>query len=115
MTNISIFCKVDQIRNTVSDQNRLKKSYLDSGAWDDQAPVCEPIVCPPPLAPDNGRVKGSARRFQDSVVYECDQGFTLIGSQVCIMARNEIIYNIEISLLCDCVHVRAVDNLIPTK
>ena len=54
----------------------------EAGSWDAQPPVCEPLLCPFPDSPENGKVKGSAVRYEDSIVYECNEGYTLVGPQV---------------------------------
>ena len=51
-------------------------------SWDGVPPVCVPVLCPEPASFLNGRIRGSARRYSDSIVYECQAGFTLLGPQV---------------------------------
>ena len=54
----------------------------DSGSWDQPLPVCVPVICPEPDQIENGVVRGSARRFEDSIVYECKPGHTLLGAMI---------------------------------
>ena len=51
-------------------------------SWSNSPPICVPIICPEPDPINGGRVRGSARRFGDSVSYECSAGNTLLGPKV---------------------------------
>ena len=55
---------------------------LETGTWSKPIPVCVPIICSEPDHVLNGLMKGSARRFDDSIVYECNPGYTLLGPRV---------------------------------
>jgi CUB/sushi domain-containing protein len=57
-------------------------SCTREAVWDRNLPVCVPTMCEEPSVFLNGRIRGSARRFGDSIVYECQSGFTLLGPQV---------------------------------
>ncbi|XP_065178736.1 uncharacterized protein LOC135809334 [Sycon ciliatum] len=55
-----------------------------SGIWSQPPPECNVIECCEPSAPENGRIVGSnvRRRYEalrDSVQYECDSGYRLMG------------------------------------
>ena len=54
----------------------------ESGSWNKPLPVCVPVICPEPDEIEGGVVRGSARRFEDSIVYDCRPGYTLLGSKV---------------------------------
>ena len=54
----------------------------ETGTWSHPLPVCVPVVCVEPEPVKNGVIRGSARRYDDSIVYECSPGFTLLGSRV---------------------------------
>ncbi|XP_022239603.1 locomotion-related protein Hikaru genki-like [Limulus polyphemus] len=54
---------------------------LKNQRWSDFPPVCEVIVCKPPIPPENGRVlDGGHHLAGDMVTYTCHIGFVLIGS-----------------------------------
>ena len=54
----------------------------DKGTWNYPLPVCVPTICPMPEPLENGHVRGSARRYDDSIVNECNSGYTLIGPKI---------------------------------
>uniref|UniRef100_A0ABI7W878 Sushi domain-containing protein n=1 Tax=Felis catus TaxID=9685 RepID=A0ABI7W878_FELCA len=49
--------------------------------WSDPLPKCEEIVCPEPQEISNGTIQNPRKTYvyQQSVKYQCNQGFTLIG------------------------------------
>ncbi|XP_030157749.1 complement decay-accelerating factor isoform X8 [Lynx canadensis] len=49
--------------------------------WSDPLPKCEEIVCPEPQEISNGIIQNPRKTYvyQQSVKYQCNQGFTLIG------------------------------------
>ncbi|XP_042782317.1 complement decay-accelerating factor isoform X8 [Panthera leo] len=57
-------------------------SLVDQGVeWSDPLPKCEEIVCPEPQEISNGSIQNPRKTYvyQQSVKYQCNQGFTLIG------------------------------------
>ncbi|XP_058557380.1 complement decay-accelerating factor isoform X14 [Neofelis nebulosa] len=57
-------------------------SLVDQGVeWSDPLPKCEEIVCPEPQEISNGTIQNPRKTYvyQQSVKYQCNQGFTLIG------------------------------------
>ena len=50
--------------------------------WSNHPPVCVPLTCPSPDPIDKGQIRGSARRFGDSITYSCSAGHTLLGPRV---------------------------------
>ncbi|XP_078296752.1 complement decay-accelerating factor isoform X10 [Panthera onca] len=57
-------------------------SLADQGVeWSDPLPKCEEIVCPEPQEISNGSIQNPRKTYvyQQSVKYQCNQGFTLIG------------------------------------
>ena len=52
------------------------------GNWSNPPPVCIPILCLKPTVVSNGIVRGSARRYADSISYECLSGYTLLGPKI---------------------------------
>ena len=65
---------------TLKGKNSITCS--DKGIWSDKLPVCVPTKCPSPLPLANGKVRGSAHRYGDSILNECNTGYTLIGPRV---------------------------------
>ncbi|XP_041475001.1 sushi, von Willebrand factor type A, EGF and pentraxin domain-containing protein 1-like isoform X1 [Lytechinus variegatus] len=49
------------------------------GQWQGDLPVCNPITCDVPIAPDHGFIIGTNRSFQSEVVIQCDVGYHLQG------------------------------------
>ncbi|XP_045432188.1 CUB and sushi domain-containing protein 1 isoform X1 [Pipistrellus kuhlii] len=49
--------------------------------WDALPPLCQAVSCGIPEAPGNGSFAGSEFTLGSKVTYECDEGFTLEGSQ----------------------------------
>ena len=62
---------------------------LATGQWEGVAPVCIPILCPPPLPVPNGIYLGNAFQFGSIVTYSCEPGFTLLGdrNRTCLAHR----------------------------
>ena len=54
----------------------------ESLTWNHPPPVCVPVTCPPPPVLEHGTVRGSARRYGDSISHQCSRGLTLLGSRV---------------------------------
>ena len=54
----------------------------ESLEWSHPPPVCVPVTCPPPPPLQHGTVRGSARRFGDTISHQCQPGHTLLGSRV---------------------------------
>ncbi|XP_078385160.1 beta-2-glycoprotein 1-like [Cetorhinus maximus] len=61
---------------------------LHDGTWSDQQQSCEPVQCPPPIPPVNGRVNfrttGQPKAvsvFGDMISYECKEHLALIGNE----------------------------------
>ena len=59
-----------------------QRRCLETGQWEGLAPVCIPIVCPPPPFLSYGFYQGDDFQFGRSVAYTCDPGFTLRGDAV---------------------------------
>nr|XP_039269170.1 sushi, von Willebrand factor type A, EGF and pentraxin domain-containing protein 1-like [Styela clava] len=43
------------------------------------APICEEIMCPQPIVPDNGKIVGDVFTSGSRVLFECNDGFILHG------------------------------------
>ncbi|XP_072339851.1 beta-2-glycoprotein 1-like [Scyliorhinus torazame] len=61
---------------------------LHDGTWSDQQRSCEPVQCPPPIPPENGKVifrntdmSNTVPVFGDIIFYECKKGLALIGNE----------------------------------
>ena len=52
----------------------------DEDSWQSPFPVCEEIVCPNIENIDNGKLTVGGFKFRQSVYYECEMGYSLIGS-----------------------------------
>ncbi|XP_078481037.1 sushi, von Willebrand factor type A, EGF and pentraxin domain-containing protein 1-like isoform X3 [Ciona intestinalis] len=51
-----------------------------NGEWNSSAPVCNQILCPVLISPDNATIPSNhGRAFGDDVTMTCDPGFFLIG------------------------------------
>ncbi|KAK7100185.1 sushi, von Willebrand factor type A, EGF and pentraxin domain-containing protein 1-like isoform X2 [Littorina saxatilis] len=59
-----------------------QRRCLETGQWEGVAPVCIPILCPPPPPLDNGIYNGIEFQFQSAVSYSCNPGFRLRGDRV---------------------------------
>ena len=47
--------------------------------WSGEHPSCVKIECPVPTAPLHGHVVGVSYKFGDSITYECEEGYELVG------------------------------------
>ncbi|XP_013400283.2 sushi, von Willebrand factor type A, EGF and pentraxin domain-containing protein 1 [Lingula anatina] len=50
-----------------------------SGRWDDRTPTCELITCDRQAPPQNGRLVGSQFKVGTEIVFECREGYILVG------------------------------------
>lgn len=53
---------------------------LENGQWDQEAPSCVQIYCPPPKPIKNGFVEGQESKFGVTIFYSCFPGFLLVGN-----------------------------------
>ncbi len=57
---------------------------MANGTWDHTVPDCLPVSCEPPPVPNNGSIVGYDSNvyynYSTSVVYQCDEGYFLNGS-----------------------------------
>jgi hypothetical protein len=60
----------------------LTRTCGASGAWSGSAPTCGPVDCGALMAPMNGNVGAASTTFGSLAVYSCNDGFTLIGSNM---------------------------------
>lgn len=63
--------------NLVGANERLCR---ETGKWTPNAPVCERVECSTPPTIANGFFRGTDFLYQDNVTYECDNGFSLVGT-----------------------------------
>ncbi|XP_044748344.1 sushi, von Willebrand factor type A, EGF and pentraxin domain-containing protein 1-like isoform X2 [Coccinella septempunctata] len=61
---------------------------LEDGTWSNLQGECVRISCGSPGILQNGLVYGNSYYFEDKVVYECNQGFDLVGSTYSSCASN---------------------------
>ena len=54
-----------------------------NGKWSD-APICLPLMCPPPRPIDNGRSSATGFGIGDIITWSCNDDYTLIGKPVSI-------------------------------
>ncbi|XP_058886297.1 sushi, von Willebrand factor type A, EGF and pentraxin domain-containing protein 1 isoform X1 [Acipenser ruthenus] len=61
----------------------------DNGLWNGSAPVCLPVECEPPIAPDHGFVSLTDNMLGSLVQYGCDPGYELEGQTIrqCISGK----------------------------
>jgi hypothetical protein len=52
----------------------------DTADWDQETPVCEPVLCPPLRAPLNGTIELSGITVGSMASYSCDVGYELVGN-----------------------------------
>ncbi|XP_043932229.1 uncharacterized protein LOC122806053 [Protopterus annectens] len=62
-------------------KGRTRRVCLSNG-WDNGNPTCVPVMCPKPEVKDGHVVyeNGLENRFNTSVTFKCNEGFTLTGS-----------------------------------
>ncbi|MCB9603534.1 MAG: hypothetical protein H6724_07490 [Sandaracinus sp.] len=60
----------------------LTRTCQSSGAWSGSAPSCGPVDCGTLTAPANGNVGAASTTFGSLAVYSCNDGFTLVGSNM---------------------------------
>lgn len=53
---------------------------LETGSWDPEPPVCEPVDCGAPPQPDNGQIEGQLYTFNAILTFTCLSGYRLVGS-----------------------------------
>ena len=53
---------------------------LDEDEWTGEFAKCDEVVCPPLEHVDNGKLMIEGFKFQQSVYYECDNGYLISGS-----------------------------------
>ncbi len=52
-----------------------------NGQWSGEAPECEQIICPIPLKPESGFIRGDDFTFDRTITYECSPGYSLVGNK----------------------------------
>ncbi|XP_053321831.1 sushi, von Willebrand factor type A, EGF and pentraxin domain-containing protein 1 [Spea bombifrons] len=52
----------------------------EDGTWNGSAPVCSPIECSIPTAPENGMMNYTGNMVGNTVNFDCKPGYQLIGS-----------------------------------
>ncbi|CAI9552716.1 unnamed protein product, partial [Staurois parvus] len=52
----------------------------EDGTWNGSAPVCAPLECSIPVAPENGMVQYTETTLDSTAQYKCNSGYELIGS-----------------------------------
>ncbi|KAG8455052.1 hypothetical protein GDO86_001318 [Hymenochirus boettgeri] len=71
-----------------------KRTCQASGEWSGRFPVCYPVSCSEPLPLENGFVKSKTGiLYEDEVVYSCNPGFKLVGSNVRVCQFNRQWYS----------------------
>ncbi|KAL4236643.1 biological adhesion [Mactra antiquata] len=49
------------------------------GKWSGRMPICKKKTCYPPFAPANTVIIGEDRAFGDTISYQCDEGYKVVG------------------------------------
>ena len=64
---------------------------LSTSRWSTaELPLCELIICPAPEQLANGFLRGNNYTFGNSIIYECNSGYTLRGDRSRICLKNGI-------------------------
>ncbi|KAM4706820.1 sushi, von Willebrand factor type A, EGF and pentraxin domain-containing protein 1 [Discoglossus pictus] len=61
----------------------------EDASWNGSAPLCKPIECSVPLAPENGKMLFNDKTLGSTVLYECNPGYELIGSDTSLCLPNK--------------------------
>ncbi|XP_069622657.1 sushi, von Willebrand factor type A, EGF and pentraxin domain-containing protein 1 [Ranitomeya imitator] len=64
----------------------VKSTCLESGDWNVEIPYCQAVSCGVPSVPKHGSVVGSNFTYGVTVIYRCNEGYTLLGNEdsVCL-------------------------------
>ncbi|XP_067409310.1 sushi, von Willebrand factor type A, EGF and pentraxin domain-containing protein 1 isoform X1 [Emydura macquarii macquarii] len=66
-----------------------KRTCEATGDWSGNIPTCHPVSCGEPPKLENGFVESATGRFfENEVNYQCNAGYTLVGSSVSVCQAN---------------------------
>lgn len=60
----------------------------ENGTWSQPFPVCVPVSCPALTGPDNGHVTGDDIIFGSKLIFSCNRGYRLDGSETLTCAAD---------------------------
>ncbi|GFR11206.1 sushi, von Willebrand factor type A, EGF and pentraxin domain-containing protein 1 [Trichonephila clavata] len=57
------------------------RTCSENKKWSGEAPHCERVVCPVPVAPAHGEIAWRGHSFADSLIVTCFEGYDLVGDK----------------------------------
>ncbi len=88
--NSTVEFSCDEGYTLLSQSNESIIICLANGSWSDDIPICVLVTCEAPPIPQNGSIVGSdTYTFMTSIIYECDEGYILNGSNITTCTANQ--------------------------
>ena len=75
---------------------------LSNGTWSASMPTCPPVNCGDPGTPNNGMRSGDTFTYDSSILFQCNSGYTILGS-ISLTCLSNGLWNASVpSCLPDC-------------